>query len=81
MDMRDVLLVAAGLSGIYAEFIWPGKVIPGAAGGVVLMLGLAGMLRGPVDLGAVMFLGVPIALLTIALLTIAWRARRNKTTV
>jgi len=79
--MRDMLLVAAGLSGIYAEFIWPGKVIPGAVGGVVLMLGIAGMLRGPVDLGAVVLLGVPMALLTIALLAIARRARRNKRTV
>ena len=79
--MRDMLLVVAGLSGIYAEFIWPGKVIPGAAGGVALMLGIAGMIEGPVDLRAVVLLGTPFALLTIALLAIAWRARRNKTTV
>ena len=78
--MRDVLLAAAGLGGVYAEFIWPGKVIPGAAGGVLLMLGIAGMMKGPVDLGAVVMLGTPFALLTIALLAIAWRARRNKTT-
>ena len=78
--MRDMLLVAAGLCGIYAEFIWPCKVIPGAAGGVVLMLGLAGMMKGPVDAGAIALLGAPLALLTIGLLAIAWRARRNKTT-
>ena len=78
--MRDVLLVVAGLCGIYAEFIWPCKVIPGAAGGVVLMLGVAGMMKGPVDLSAVVLLGTPMAFLTIALLAIAWRARRNKTT-
>ncbi len=78
--MRDVLLAIAGLCGIYAEFIWPCKVIPGAAGGVVLMLGLAGMIKGPVDVHAVLLLGAPFALLTIALLAIAWRARRNKTT-
>jgi membrane-bound ClpP family serine protease len=78
--MRDVLLAAAGLCGIYAEFIWPGKVIPGAAGGVLLMLGIAGMMRGPVDLRAAALLGTPCALLTFALLAIAWRARRNKTT-
>ena len=78
--MRDMLLVVAGLCGIYAEFIWPCKVIPGAAGGVVLMLGLAGMMKGPVDVHAVLLLGTPIGLLTIALLAIAWRARRNKTT-
>ena len=76
--MRDMLLVVAGLSGVYAEFIWPCKVIPGAAGGVVLMLGIARMMKGPVDLRAVVLLGTPFALLTMALLAIAWRARRNK---
>ena len=79
--MRDMLLVVGGLAGIYAEFIWPGKVIPGAAGGVVLMLGIAGMTKGPVDLRAVVLLGAPFALLTIGLLAIARRARRNKTRV
>ena len=78
--MRDMLLVVAGLCGIYAEFIWPCKVIPGAAGGVVLMLGVAGMMKGPVDVYAVVLLGAPFALLTIGLLALAWRARRNKTT-
>ena len=78
--MRDMLLVVAGLCGIYAEFIWPCRVIPGAAGGVVLMLGIAGMMRGPVDVRAVVMLGVPFAVLTTVLLAIAWRARRNKTT-
>ena len=78
--MRDVLLAVAGLCGVYAEFIWPGKVIPGAVGGVLLMLGIAGMMKGPVDMGAVVLLGTPFAILTFALLAIAWRARRNKTT-
>jgi len=78
--MRDMLLVVAGLCGICAEFIWPCKVIPGAAGGVLFMLGLAGMMKGPVDVRAVLLLGTPFALITIALLAIAWRARRNKTT-
>jgi membrane-bound ClpP family serine protease len=77
--MRDMLLVVAGLCGVYAEFIWPCKVIPGAAGGVVLMLGVAGMMKGPVDVHAAVLLGVPFAILTMALLGIAWRARRNKT--
>ena len=79
--MHDMLLVVAGLCGIYAEFIWPGRVIPGAAGGVVLMLGIAGMIKDGVDLRAVVLLGTPLALLTAVLLAIAWRARRNKTTV
>ena len=76
-----MLLVVAGLCGIYAEFIWPGRGIPGAAGGVGLMLGIAGMIKDGVDLRAVVLLGTPLALLTAALLAIAWRARRNKTTV
>jgi membrane-bound ClpP family serine protease len=79
--MRDMLLVVAGLCGVYAEFIWPGKVIPGAAGGVVLMLGIAGMMKDGVDLRAAAILGTPFALLTAVLLAIAWRARRNKTTI
>ena len=79
--MRDMLLVAAGLCGVYAEFIWPGKVIPGAMGGVLLMLGIAGLIRGPLDLRAIVLLGTPLGLLTVALLAIAWRARRNKTTI
>ena len=79
--MRDVLLALGGLCGVYAEFIWPCKVIPGAAGGVMLMLGVSGMMKGPVDLRAVLVLGTPFALLTFALLAIAWRARRNKTTI
>ena len=78
--MRDMLLLAVGLCGVYAEFIRPGSVIPGAAGGVLAMLGIAGMIRGPVDVGAVMIVGAPMGLLTVALLAIAWRARRNKTT-
>ena len=79
--MRDMLLVVAGLCGIYAEFIWPCRVIPGAAGGVVMMLGIAGMNRDGVNLRAALLLGTPLALLTALLLAIAWRARRNKTTV
>ena len=79
--MRDMLLVVAGLCGVYVEFIWPGKVIPAAAGGVVLMLGIAGMMKDGVDLRAAVLLGTPFALLTAVLLAIAWRARRNKTTI
>ena len=79
--MRDMLLLAAGLCGVYAEFIWPGRVIFAAAGGVLLMLGIAGLMRGPVDVRAVWLVGVPLAMLTVTLLAIAWRARRNKTTI
>ena len=78
--MRDMLLVVVGLCGIYAEFIWPCKVIPGAAGGVLFMLGLAGMMKGPVDVHAVVLLGTPLVIVTVVLLAIAWRGLRNKTT-
>jgi len=76
--MRDTLLIIVGLSGIYAELIRPGKVIPGVTGGVLLMLGIKGMLDGPVNARAALTLGTPFAALTIALVAIAWRARRNK---
>ena len=76
--MRDMLLIAAGLVGIYAELLRPGKVIPGVVGGVLLTLGLAGLARGPIEWSAVLWLGTPLVLLTAGLLAIAWRARRNK---
>jgi hypothetical protein len=45
------------------------------------MLGIAGIIKDGMDLRAAVILGTPVALLTVALLVIAWRARRNKTTV
>lgn len=76
--MWDMLFIAAGLLGIYAELLRPGKVIPGVVGGVLLMLGVAGITQGPVDEQALLWVGVPMATLTVALLWIAIRARRNK---
>ena len=47
------LFLAAGLIGIYAEFCFPGTVIPGAAGGVVFLLGIAGFVKMGVRWSAV----------------------------
>jgi membrane-bound ClpP family serine protease len=37
-----LLFFTAGLLGIYAEFCFPGTVIPGAVGGVFYLLSIAG---------------------------------------
>ena len=47
------LFFAAGLLGIYAEFCFPGAVVPGAAGGVLFLLGVAGFLEMGVRWSAV----------------------------
>jgi membrane-bound ClpP family serine protease len=43
-----LLFFAAGLLGIYAEFCFPGIVLPGVAGGVLFLLSIAGF----VEMGA-----------------------------
>jgi len=40
-----LLFFAAGLLGIYAELCFPGTVIPGALGGVFLLLSIAGFVE------------------------------------
>ena len=40
-----LMFFAAGLFGIYAEFCFPGTVLPGAAGGVLFLLGIAGFVE------------------------------------
>ena len=47
------LFFATGLTGIYAEFCFPGTVIPGAAGGVLFLLGIAGFVEMRVKWSAV----------------------------
>ena len=77
-----IAMIALGLLAIYAEFCLPGKVVPGIAGGVLLLLGLASIVNAPAEahiswpLAAAV--GVPLAVLTASLLHIAARARRNK---
>lgn len=81
LNPNIALLVAAiGLLGIYVEFCRPGKVIPGVTGGVLLLTGIASIVRAnervywPFALAIISLLTV----VTVYLVRIAIRARRNK---
>ena len=71
--------LALGWAGIVTEFLFPAKVIPGALGGVLAILGLWALL--PEHSGIALAVAAPCAVVTAVLLGIAVRARRNKTTV
>ena len=71
--------LALGWAGIAAEFLFPARVIPAALGGVLAMLGLWALL--PDHKGLAVIVALPCAAATAGLLAIAFRARRNKTTV
>ena len=71
--------LALGWAGIVAEFLFPAKVIPGALGGVLAMLGLWALV--PEHSGVALAVIAPCAAVTAVLLGIALRARRNKTAV
>ncbi len=43
------LLLFGGIAAIYAEFCFPGTVIPAVTGSVMVLLGLAGFSRLPID--------------------------------
>ena len=58
-----LLFAAAGLLGIYGEFCFPGAVIPGAAGGVLFLLSIAGFVEMGARLSAAIFLLAGFALL------------------
>ena len=77
--MREAVLIAFGLLGIYCEFLRPGWAVPGAAGLVLLTLGIAGLFQGAPDWRAIVLIVGPVLLFSIPLLTIAFSARRNKT--
>ncbi len=72
-------LVAIGWAGVLVEFVRPGWVIPGAAGGVALVFGLFRLFPEHVLLAA----GVSAPFLAIAvwMLSIGLQARRNKRTL
>ncbi|MEQ1887099.1 MAG: hypothetical protein ABL967_18705 [Bryobacteraceae bacterium] len=86
--MKDAILLAisqpaiaaalfvAGWSGVVLEFLFPAKVIPGALGGVLLLLALWSLLPEHAGLCGSLLGGM--AMITAPLLWIAWRARRNK---
>jgi membrane-bound ClpP family serine protease len=72
-------LVAIGWAGVLVEFVRPGWVIPGAAGGVALVFGLFRLFPEHVLLAV----GVSAPFLAVAfwMLAIGLRARRNKRTL
>jgi membrane-bound ClpP family serine protease len=74
--MVEVSLIAAGWVGILVEFVRPGWVVPGVAGGVLLLVGLSRTL--PSHPGIAIAASVPFVLVGFGLLAIAWKARRNK---
>jgi membrane-bound ClpP family serine protease len=79
-DANIALLIAAlGLLGVYAELCRPGRVIPGIAGGIALLTGLASLTKTgpPSPLWATAVL-LPLLAITAWLARIALRARRNK---
>jgi membrane-bound ClpP family serine protease len=71
--------LAAGILGIVAEFLLPARVIPGALGGVLALLGLWSL--WPQHLVLVLMALASVTLLAVPLLRIAARARRNKLAV
>ncbi|MEI9812034.1 MAG: hypothetical protein WDO18_04890 [Acidobacteriota bacterium] len=74
-----LIAVAAGVLGIFAELTWMGKVLPGVAGGVLLLVGLASLARvGMPGVGFTAAVLIPLAGISLYLLRIAARARRNK---
>ncbi len=70
-------ILAVGWAGIVGEFLFPTKVIPGALGGLLALLGLWALL--PDHPGVAIGVALPCAAATAVLLAIAVRARRNKT--
>ena len=75
-EFIETVFIAAGWIGILLEFLRPGWVLPGAAGGVLLLVGLSRTL--PEHPAIAMAVSGPFLLAASWLLVIAWRARRNK---
>lgn len=78
-DFTESMLIAFGWSGILWEFVRPGGVLPGVAGGIILLLGLSRLL--PVHPWIAIAVSLPFVVAAAWLLTVAWRARRNKRSV
>jgi membrane-bound ClpP family serine protease len=73
------VLIAAGWIGIMVEFLRPGWVLPGVIGGVLLFAGFSRSL--PAHPGIAVAASVPFLVIGSWLLTVAWKARRNKRTL
>lgn len=78
-DIAFVSMIV-GIVGVYAGFC--GRVLLGVAGGILAAVGLASLIMGPgilrIHFWVALAFGVPFAMITIFLLTIARRARKNK---
>jgi hypothetical protein len=75
-DFIGAAFIAAGWIGILLEFVRPGWVVPGATGGVLLLVGLSRTLpEHPVIAIAA---SAPFLGAACWLLWIAWKGRRNK---
>jgi membrane-bound serine protease (ClpP class) len=57
------LLLIFGVLGIYCEFIWPGRVIPGVAGAAAALAGAFFLFRGPLQVSGLVLLAAGIVLL------------------
>ena len=73
-----LLLVIAGLLGIYAELLRPGMIAPGVAGASLVAIAIPGVHRAGLNPTVAVTLVAPFALITVYLLSIAVRARRGK---
>jgi len=60
-----VILIAAGILGIYAEFCLPGRIVPGAVGGVFVLVGLSSIAILPINWVGVALLAGAVALLVL----------------
>lgn len=77
-DVALALLVG-GCFAIYFELLRPGLVIPGAAGAVAALVGLAALLRNPQPSATALVVAIAIwAPVTVFLVRVAARARGNK---
>jgi membrane-bound ClpP family serine protease len=75
-----VSLMGAGILAIYIEFCRPGRVVPGIAGGVAVLVGLASVLNSATKPSPtwVAIVATPVICIGLWLLSIAIRARSNK---
>ena len=60
-----VILIAAGILGIYTEFCLPGRIVPGVLGGIFVLLGLSSFAILPINWVGVALLALGAALLVL----------------
>ena len=60
-----VILIAAGILGIYAEFCLPGRIVPGVLGGIFVLLGLSSFAILPINWVGVALLALGAVLLVL----------------